>query len=342
MTIQQIKTLLQYSDSYAFLRENPHLNDNTILLGLGGSHAYGLDTPTSDLDIRGIATNTRKELLLQTDFEQVVDKETDTTIYSFQKMVKLLADCNPNTIEILGLEPWQYLYVSDLGKMLLEKSESFLSRRAIHTFSGYANQQLYRLRQLCAKQMPQKELEKHIFRTLQNANETLPQQYADYEGGHINLYIADSDREDMDTEIFMDVCLTKYPLRDYCKQWNTLQNIVSSYKKLGKRNSNARDHGKIAKHMTHLLRLDLMCLDILNEGKIITYREKELPLLMEIRQGKYVTEDNQVDPAFYEIVEHYERQLETAKAHTQLPPEPNTKEIQKLIMDVHEIILSKK
>lgn len=42
---------------YSFLKTNPLLGNNIILLGLGGSRAYGTDLPTSDIDIRGIATN---------------------------------------------------------------------------------------------------------------------------------------------------------------------------------------------------------------------------------------------------------------------------------------------
>ena len=33
---------------------------------------------SSDLDIRGIALNSKKEILLSNDFEQVVDENTDT------------------------------------------------------------------------------------------------------------------------------------------------------------------------------------------------------------------------------------------------------------------------
>ena len=38
MTINEIKRALQ-SDEYKFLKENEHLGQNVILLGLGGSHA---------------------------------------------------------------------------------------------------------------------------------------------------------------------------------------------------------------------------------------------------------------------------------------------------------------
>ena len=48
MKIEKIKKLLK-SEHYDFLRANEHLGSNIILLGLGGSHAYGTDTENSDL-----------------------------------------------------------------------------------------------------------------------------------------------------------------------------------------------------------------------------------------------------------------------------------------------------
>lgn len=341
MTLQQIKTQLRCNPDYTFLRTDPHLGDNIILLGLGGSHAYGLDTPDSDLDIRGIAINTRKELLLQQDFKQVTEPITDTTIYSFQKMINLLANCNPNTIEILGLPDWGYLYISDIGQKLLDHKDIFLSQQAAKTFGGYANAQLYRLKQLCSRTMSQRERETHILLVLENIEQAFPEQYQKYGTGDIWLYVDKSEREDMDTEIYMDVRLTHYPLRDYCSQWNTLQNTVSAYNKLGKRNSHARNHGKITKHMTHLIRLELMCLDILNKGEIITFREKDMDLLWDIRNGKYLTDDNQVKPEFYDIVRHCETELEKARQTTMLPEKPDKEKIERLLLDVHESILDR-
>jgi len=51
------------SKDYDFLRTTEGLKDNIILLTTGGSVAYGTNTPESDLDIKGIALNLRKELL---------------------------------------------------------------------------------------------------------------------------------------------------------------------------------------------------------------------------------------------------------------------------------------
>ena len=51
----------------------------------GGSHAYGTNKPTSDIDIRGCALNSKRDLLGRTNFEQMIDNETDTTIYAFRR-----------------------------------------------------------------------------------------------------------------------------------------------------------------------------------------------------------------------------------------------------------------
>lgn len=64
-----------------------------------------------------------------------------------------------------------------------------------------------------------------------------------------------------------------------------LREIIKSYNKIGKRNEYVIGHDKFGKHMTHLIRLYMMCIDILEKEEIITYREAERALLMRIRNG---------------------------------------------------------
>lgn len=130
---------------YDFLETRPELGNNIILLGVGGSYAYGTNVEGSDLDIRGVATNRRESIITGNRFEQSVDTTTDTTIYSFEKLISLLCNCNPNIVEILGLKAEHYLYISHFGKLLLKHRHIFLSKRAINSFGGYANSQLRRL-----------------------------------------------------------------------------------------------------------------------------------------------------------------------------------------------------
>ena len=338
MTIQHIKKMVlgdsfAHGQPYSFLRENEHLGSNLILLGLGGSYAYGTNVETSDVDIRGCALNTKEEILTNQCFDQVVNEETDTTVYSFNKLVSLLVNVNPNTIEMLGLKPEHYLYLSPIGEELIANRKMFLSRKCIKSFGGYANQQLYRLRQKEAHSMGQVQLEEHILKTMLLMQEDFESDRLPEES--LRLYIDKSEKPEMETEIFMDVNLKHYPVRDYCGYWNSLQNVTKQYNTIGKRNEKALEHGKISKHMMHLVRLYLMCFDILENEEIVTYREKDHDFLMEIRNGKYVTEDNAVLPEFYEIVEDLEKRLLYDKENTSLPEKPDFDRIIDFISDVN-------
>ena len=342
MTVEQIMDLLK-TDDYLFLQRDQHLGRNIILLGIGGSHAYGTNVEGSDVDIRGIALNKKKDILCGHQFEQVVHEKTDTVIYSFNKIIQLLTSCNPNTIEILGLKPEHYLYLSTIGEELLENRKMFLSKRALYSFGGYATSQLRRLDNKSMRTLEQAQKEQHILNSINNATYVWPEKYACFkEGEGINLYLAKSDQEDMDKEIFMDVHLTHYPLRDYKSMWSDMKNIVSEYGKIGQRNKKAIEHGKIAKHMMHLIRLYLMCIDILEKEEIITYREADLEYLMNIRYGKFLDENGHPIEGFYDIINEFEKRMNYAAENTSLPDKPDHKAIMEFTADINErVVLGK-
>ena len=338
MKLNEIKDKLK-STEYDFLRTNEHLNNNIILLGLGGSHAYGTNIETSDLDVRGVALNSKKEILTNQNFDQVDNSSTDTTIYSFNKIIKLVTDCNPNTIEMLGLKPEHYLYLSSIGQEILNNKEMFLSKKAIYAFGGYANQQLRRLDNKAARLVSQEQQEKHILHSIENATVDYKRKYFEFNNDNIKLYIDKSDNEELDSEIFMDLNLHHYPLRDYKSMWSEMNNIVKDYNKMGHRNKNAIERGKLSKHMMHLVRLYLMCFDILENHEIITYREKEHDFLMSIRNGDYLDDNRQPIPEFFDYVNTLETRLERDKKETDLPEKPNYKRINEFIMSVNERIV---
>ncbi len=338
MTINEIKLKLK-TNEYDFLRKNNHLGKNIILIALGGSYAYGTNNENSDLDIRGCALNSKSDILLGEDFEQVTDIPTDTTIYSFNKLITLLSSCNPNTIEILGLESNQYIYVSDIGQQLIDNRKIFLSKHAALSFGGYAYAQLRRLDNKAARLTKQAIQENHTLNSINNAIDSFNEQYGTNLNENIKLYIDNSLKPQLEKEIFADINFKHFPLRDYNTLLNTITNILREYDKVGKRNQNAIEHGKLSKHMMHLIRLYMMCADILEKEEIITCRTDEHDLLMDIRNGKYLDNNHQPIPAFFELVEEYKSRVDYSLKNTSLPDKPDFKKIREFKSYVNEIIV---
>lgn len=340
MNLEEIKAKVA-SEEYDFLRNDPHLGNNIILLGLGGSHAYGTNIESSDLDIRGCALNSKAEILGSDNFEQIVNSDTDTTIYAFNKFIHLLTNANPNIIEICGLKKEHYLHISPIGQELLDNRDLFISKKVVYSFGEYASAQLRKLDNKAARSLEQAEKEVHILKSINNASIDFQGKFFEYPEDSIRLYIDDAVNPDYEKEIFMDVNLKHYPLRDYKSMWSAMQNIVKDYAKLEAtgRNREAIRYDKLSKHMMHLIRLYLMCLDILERREIVTYREKEHDFLMEIRDGKYLDEDNQPIPEFFEIVDDFEKKIDYAKQNTDLPEKPDYAKINEFVMSVNERVV---
>ena len=224
----------------------------------------------SDIDIRGVALNSKEEILLLQNFGQIVDENTDTTIYSFNKMVNLLCKANPNVMEQLGLNTEHYLYIHPIGQVLLNNSKLFLSKRAVYSFAGYAKEQL--------KKMDNK----------------------------------------------------------------SSRSFGEDYTGIGRRNRYAAAHNKLGKYMAHLIRLYYMCFDILENQKIITYREKEHDLLMNIRNGEYLDKNQQPISSFYDLLSELEKRLEYDEKNTSLPETPDYQRINEFRMFVNEKVVTGK
>lgn len=329
--INKIKEELNKNE-YRFLKELAKERE-ILFLTLGGSHAYGTAVPTSDIDIRGCAAHTIPELLGMSNFEQKIDNTTDTVIYGLKKFIGLCCQCNPNIIEMLGCKPEHYISINSLGKELLDNKELFLSKRAVQSFGGYANQQLRRLQNALARDnYPQKEKELHMLGSILNSMNSFNDRFNKFDDGSIKVYVDNSTNSELDTEIFLDVELKHYPLRDYKNIWSDMHNIVKDYDKLNKRN-HKKDDAHLNKHAMHLVRLYLMCLDILEKEEINTFRENDLSLLMAIRGGKFQKEDGTYIAEFFELINELETKLDYAKCNTSLPEHPNMKKIEEFVTD---------
>ena len=330
-----IKKLLNTAE-YSFLKEDKHLGNNIMLLTTGGSHAYGTNVKGSDIDIRGIALSRKEELLGLSSFEQFEDKNTDTIIYEFNKVARLLLNCNPNIIEIMGTKEEHIFILSNEGKLLKDNIDIFLSQRVIQSFGGYATAQLRRLQNALARDnYPQIEKENHILNSIINQMNHLKEHYEQFTSDDISLYIDDSSKDDFEKEIFMDISLKHYPLRDFKNIYSEMSNVVKDYNKLNHRNKK-KDDLHLNKHAMHLLRLLIMGTEILEGRGIKTYRETDREFLSDIRNGKYQNDDGSYSKEYFELVDMYEKKMQYAAKNTNLPTLPDMKKIDELVIEINK------
>lgn len=339
------KSLLS-TPEYDFLKTNTRLGKRIMLLGVSGSYGYGTNREGSDVDLRGATLNLPSDLIGLTSFEQYEDDHTDTVIFAFNKLVRLLLNCNPNTIEILGLDDDQYLIRSEPGEEFLKNRSLFLTKRAAASFGHYADAQLRRLENAIARDhLPQPSKEQHILRSVIHAMEDFNRRH----GGAVNnltgaaegkgreaeenalssqarLYIDDAVTAGLEKEIFMDADFRHVPLRNFNEMSGVLNSVVRDYDKAGQR-EHRKDDNHLNKHAMHLVRLYMMGIDILGKGEIRTRRHGEdLKLLISIRSGDYM-KDGELVPEFFEIVSDYQKKFEEAEKKSVLPEEPDMERI---------------
>lgn len=392
------------SEDYDFLKTNHYLNDNILLLSLGGSRAYGTNLPESDWDVRGFAINPSNQIYgLIKDFEQIVETNTDTTIYSLNKMVRLLTECNPNTMEILGCRLEDYLYVTDLGQKVLDNKENFLSVRAIDTFGGYARAQYNRFEHALlgngkndsmkldmlkhsldccinafnAKHMysktklsvrirskeeyieyiedlykkKEKDLSLKLSEDIQVAIKTFTEEQSRaskiqslvdiYNNKSYQLHEEYLDKlEDyynaIDEVIVINGNFNDYPVGDIQSLLREINKIKSEYGNVNKRNTK-KDMIHLSKHMMHLVRLYKMGTLLNNSLEIRTYWDGiDHDMLMEIRTGKYLTEDGlRVRPEFFEFLHEIQDEYEYSVKYTLLPEKPNIEALNQMLFEIY-------
>jgi predicted nucleotidyltransferase len=122
-----------------------------------GSIMYGTNLPESDNDFLGIFIPDKEYVLGIKHCEQVSLSEKisntirnqwgdmDYTVYSLTKFIPLAIANNPNILELFFAPTHCQLVTSPYASELLANKELFLSKKAYHTFKGYAYAQRKKL-----------------------------------------------------------------------------------------------------------------------------------------------------------------------------------------------------
>lgn len=113
-----------------------------LFLVLRGSHAYGTNIETSDMDYSGVFIQSLDDILGSGYVEQINDDKNDIVIYEIKRFLELLAKNNPTVLELLNTPEDCIVYKDPLFDLVLENRDSFITKICAASFGGYAKTQV--------------------------------------------------------------------------------------------------------------------------------------------------------------------------------------------------------
>lgn len=362
------------------------------LMSLGGSYAYGLATPNSDVDLRGFYIPSAEALLLGNDHEQIETHETvDGILYSARKMTNLLLSGNPNTTEVLGILPEHVFIDSPWYQMMRDNADAYLSMRAANTFGGYAAQQLKRIENAMSRDSDDKETRaaELAVQALRRSIDSFSERFPAYRDGKVSVYVELSNTSDMRSEttlgadgscsgyssasgsdggntgsdfvsdiagftadcprssrspqVLIDMSAKGVPASELRGICGDLDAIAKNADIIAARNRK-KETGKLSKHMSHLVRLLRMGRELLETGKVNTFRADDADFLIALKQGLWMTEEGDgtrsIDDAFWDMFTEEQRAFDYARRNSVLPREPDTRRANDILMTINASALA--
>lgn len=327
------------------------LKSRTIFLTKHGSQAYGTSTPQSDLDIKGIAIAPKEYYLgYLNSFEQAEVREPlDAVIYDVRKFFKLASDCNPNIIEVLFTDIGDWILATEAWTDIHAHRYEFLSKKALHTFSGYAVAQVKRIQshRHWLLNQPKKQPERSDF-GLKNGESTIGKEQL----GVINARISKlSDNlagkgltkpeveapevednlvrtvvalNDLSKEL-IPIIIAERKYASACRNWSSFQKWKTERNE--DRAKLEAQFGYDTKHGAHVVRLLRMLTEILRDGEVVV-RRPDAEELLEVRRGAWSYDK------LMEFATDVEKSLPDILAKSPLPYEPDRKALDEVLVNV--------
>lgn len=331
-----------------------------IFEGIVGSRAYGLDTASSDTDIKGVFVLPKK-IFYSLDYVPQVSNETNDIVYfELKRFIELLAKNNPNILELLALPDECILYRHPLMERV--HSVMFLSRICEQTFAHYAYSQIKKAWGLEKKMANPVEPERksvldfcYVYTGNQSLLLTTFLQNRHWVQEHIGLrnaphlrdcyemfYNTDGYNGIIKKESANDVALSSIDAQEipvgllyfnkdgysvYCKKYKAYWDWVAQ--RNDARYTQNQQHGRNydSKNMMHVFRLLMMAQEIATEKKI-NVRRRDREFLLAIKRGDFEYEDllGQAGKIQAKLPELFKQ--------SGLPPAPNLSLINNLLINM--------
>ncbi len=306
----------------------------TVLRVKHGSHCYGLNTETSDLDVKGICIEPKEYHygFLQ-NFEQFIQEASkghaqDLVIYSFKKFAKLAADCNPTVIETLFVEDEDVLLCDSYGQEIRDFRQNFLSSKAKHTFLGFAHSQLKRIKSHRAwlRNPPSEPPTRKEFGLPDSIGVTKA------ELGAFEALVERGMCDDLSKEAIVLYTREK-AYKNKKTEWDQYINWQKSRNPV--RAELEKKFSYDTKFALHMIRLGRTCKELLETGKLNVKRREDREELLSIRAGAWTYEQ------VVEEAERLEAECEVLyKTSVVLTKSPDLVKIDKFVVDLTERYLN--
>ncbi|WP_431166674.1 nucleotidyltransferase domain-containing protein [Tenacibaculum halocynthiae] len=290
---------------------------------ISGSRAYGLQTPTSDTDIRGVFVLPKEQFYSLDYIGQVNNETNDIVYYELRKFIELCSKNNPNILEMLNVPEDCVLYKHPLFDEI--KKEYFLSKLCKNSFANYAFTQIKKARGLNKKIVNPVEKER---KTIENfcairidkraikIEDFLKEKSLEKENiglakipnmkNCFNLFYSDtSNYQGISREGANEVCTSSISKEElpiamlycnldgyssYCKKYKEYWSWVEKRNDERYKSNISHDKNYDAKNMMHTFRLLHMAKEIGKEA-VIHVRRKDREFLLAIKNAEYEYDD---------------------------------------------------
>lgn len=318
-----------------------------------GSHLYGCQTPSSDLDFKGIYIPLGEDILLGTQiptvqktrpkkqFERNTKDDIDTEIFSLDQYMRLLLKSQTVALDLLfSPEIKNATYGTYLSEPLAKIShyKEMLISKNVSSFVGYTKQQAAKY-----------GIKGSRFRAVKEALEFLKQfPKHDRLADHlplINSFIKDKESEislydapliqllpitqqDNTELLHLEICNKKAPITNSVKL--TIDMLQTMHDQYGDRSFKAHLAGGVDfKALHHAVRVAGEAKELLLTGNI-TFPRPEATMLTDIKLGKYSYDEvsNMIEQGLVEVME--------AQKKSKLPEKPDQDLANEILVDAYK------
>ncbi|MFS4483652.1 DNA polymerase beta superfamily protein [Hyunsoonleella sp. 2307UL5-6] len=331
-----------------------------IFESISGSRAYGLDTATSDTDIRGVFILPKEQFYSLNYIGQINNETNDISYYELNKFIELLSKNNPNLIELLNEPKSCILYQHPIFEKI--KKEDFLSKLCKNTFANYAFTQIKKARGLNKKivnpvDKERKSVEDFCYvrgekqsvlfkefaiKNKLNLNSCGLVNLAHMKDCYNLFYNENLNYNGIARKNANEVCLSSVPKTEipiavlyfnvdgystYCKKYREYWNWVEKRNEERYKSNISHSKNYDAKNMMHTFRLLHMAKEIgLNNE--INVRRKDREFLLSIKNAEFEYND------LVSKAEKIKNELDEIYKNSSLIDRPNFKNINKLIYKI--------